>query len=207
VFQDRYRSTVIQDEGYLLMAISYVLGNPVRARIVANFRDYPWSSAAIYFSGAEPGWVDRAFVEGLYGSLDGMCAHVRNWQGRESELPVTHSARGPVLASENGAVGLMERCDRRSGRESAERRRGDDFGFEPIEKIYREFFAKHGIEKDVLEVRTRSGQRLRLELLMNLKERGGLTYRRIAELDEFSDVKLQALAGMYRYWKMRGEGK
>jgi putative transposase len=31
IFQGRYKSTLIQDDGYLMMAISYVLANPVRA--------------------------------------------------------------------------------------------------------------------------------------------------------------------------------
>lgn len=207
VFQDRYHSTIIQDEGYLLMAISYVLGNPVRARLISDFRDYAWSSARIYFSGNEFNWIDHAFVEELYGSLDGMRAHVCDWQGLKAELPIIHSEWGPILASESGVGVLNECCDRRSGQESLERRRHDDFCFEPIAKIFQEFYGVNRIGKDDLDVRTRRGQRLRLELLVQLKERGGLTYREIAGLDEFSDVKLSALAGMYRYGTIRGKVK
>ena len=37
VFQDRYKSMLIQDDSYLLMVIGYVLNNPVRAGLVNNF--------------------------------------------------------------------------------------------------------------------------------------------------------------------------
>lgn len=49
VFQGRFKSTLIQDDGYLLMAISYVLGNPVRVGLVKDFLEYSWSSATTYF--------------------------------------------------------------------------------------------------------------------------------------------------------------
>lgn len=48
VFQDRFKSMLIQDNSYLLMVIAYVLNNPVRARLVDNFIDYKWSSALFY---------------------------------------------------------------------------------------------------------------------------------------------------------------
>ncbi len=44
VFQDRYRSEPIEDDRYLLTAIRYIHNNPVKANIVKNCEDYPWSS-------------------------------------------------------------------------------------------------------------------------------------------------------------------
>lgn len=50
VFQDRYKSEPIEDDNYLLGAIRYVHNNPVKANIVKNAKDYPWSSYNQYIS-------------------------------------------------------------------------------------------------------------------------------------------------------------
>jgi REP element-mobilizing transposase RayT len=46
VFQGRFKSTIIENEAYLIQAIAYLLENPVRAGIVSNAENYTWSSAA-----------------------------------------------------------------------------------------------------------------------------------------------------------------
>ena len=44
LWEGRYRSTVIQAERYLLACMAYIDLNPVRARLVTDPADYPWSS-------------------------------------------------------------------------------------------------------------------------------------------------------------------
>jgi len=44
LWEGRYRSTVIQPERYLLACMAYMDLNPVRAGLVAQVQDYPWSS-------------------------------------------------------------------------------------------------------------------------------------------------------------------
>jgi hypothetical protein len=39
-------------------AIRYVEQNPVRAKMVADFANYRWSSAAAHCSGSEDPWLD-----------------------------------------------------------------------------------------------------------------------------------------------------
>lgn len=46
LWEGRYRSTVLQADKYLLPCMVYLDLNPVRARLVANAADYPWSSHA-----------------------------------------------------------------------------------------------------------------------------------------------------------------
>ena len=53
VFQNRFKSTLIQDDSYLRLAILYLLQNPVRAGLVANCIEYPWSSAGEYMGKAK----------------------------------------------------------------------------------------------------------------------------------------------------------
>ncbi|EER62224.1 protein of unknown function DUF1568 [Acidovorax delafieldii 2AN] len=44
LWEGRYRSTVLQPERYLLACMAYIDLNPVRAGLVAQAGDYPWSS-------------------------------------------------------------------------------------------------------------------------------------------------------------------
>lgn len=46
LWEGRYRSTVIESERYLLACMVYIDLNPVRAGLVQQARDYPWSSHA-----------------------------------------------------------------------------------------------------------------------------------------------------------------
>lgn len=44
VFQDRFKSQLIEDEEYLLQAVRYVHQNPQKAEIAEELSDYRWSS-------------------------------------------------------------------------------------------------------------------------------------------------------------------
>ncbi|WP_291008385.1 transposase [Hydrogenophaga sp.] len=44
LWEGRYRSTLIEPDRYLLACMAYIDLNPVRAGLVAQARDYPWSS-------------------------------------------------------------------------------------------------------------------------------------------------------------------
>jgi putative transposase len=44
LFQGRYKAILVQKEGYLLALSRYVLLNPVRAHMVDDPADWPWSS-------------------------------------------------------------------------------------------------------------------------------------------------------------------
>ncbi len=46
LWEGRYRSTIVQSERYLLACMAYIDLNPVRAGMVAQALDYPWSSCA-----------------------------------------------------------------------------------------------------------------------------------------------------------------
>ncbi len=48
LWEGRYRSTLIQTERYLLACMVYIDLNPVRAGLVAEAKDYPWSSHGHY---------------------------------------------------------------------------------------------------------------------------------------------------------------
>ena len=48
LWEGRYRSTLIQTDRYLLACMAYIDLNPVRAGLVAEAVDYPWSSHGLY---------------------------------------------------------------------------------------------------------------------------------------------------------------
>ena len=56
LFDGRFAS-VAMDEGHLLAAVRYVSLNPVRARLVARARDWPWSSARAHLSSQDDALV------------------------------------------------------------------------------------------------------------------------------------------------------
>jgi REP element-mobilizing transposase RayT len=196
VFQDRYKSMLIQDDAYLMVAIGYVLQNPVSAGLVRSYSDYPWSSGRFYYGREECAGVDRGYVEDLFGSQ----AQMRRFMAGTGldALPTVRSALGPVIGGE-GAVSWIEAlAERRSGRESLERRRSRDRYFEPVGKVFQEFEKRYGVRIEELDLRTYPGKRLRAEFLAWLRERAGLTYREIARLDPFSNLDLNSLGGLYR---------
>jgi putative transposase len=67
VFGDRYRALLIQSESYLKRAARYVVRNPVRAALVKEATDWPWSS---YRSSAglasPPAWLHTDWIEVVF---------------------------------------------------------------------------------------------------------------------------------------------
>jgi putative transposase len=51
IFQNRYKSIHIDNDAYLLECGRYIERNPLRAKIISNIQDYPWSSFLYYTSG------------------------------------------------------------------------------------------------------------------------------------------------------------
>lgn len=48
LFQDRYRSELVEDDGYILGVSRYIHLNPVKAKMVTNPEEYKWSSYCMY---------------------------------------------------------------------------------------------------------------------------------------------------------------
>jgi len=87
LYQGRYRAFVITDERYMANVLRYVLMNPVKARIVTDPGDWPWSSfAATAGSAPAPAWLAvEATLEAFQGNRRFFSGFVRN--GVE-EMPI-----------------------------------------------------------------------------------------------------------------------
>lgn len=198
VFQDRFKSVLIQNESYLKQVIAYTLNNPVRAGICDNAAEYTWSSAAGYFTPNHTDEiVDNRFVSELFGDKDSF-----EYMLATSEEPVVLKTRsGLIIGNKDYYKTALRKFNRRKGNESIERNRRLDRYFEPVEKLIREFEQKHGICLEEIDTATHAGKRLRGELLMRLKDDCGLTYSEIGKMDIFCDVQVSSLGRLYQYAK------
>lgn len=67
VFQGRYKAIIVEKDGYLLELARYVVLNPVRARMVKDVADWPWSSYAAMTGGqAAPDWLQTDWILGQF---------------------------------------------------------------------------------------------------------------------------------------------
>lgn len=62
LFQNRYRSEVVETEGYLCRCLRYILQNPVKAGICRSVSEYAWSSYNVYF-GLQESFVSAGFIK------------------------------------------------------------------------------------------------------------------------------------------------
>lgn len=67
-FSNRFHSDPIETEGYLMRAIRYAHQNPVRAGIINQCADYPWSSYNEYLDGNI--WTDASDMTDLFSSMN-----------------------------------------------------------------------------------------------------------------------------------------
>jgi len=58
LWQDRFKSKVIEKDAYLLECIRYIEDNPLRASLVSSINEYPWSSH---------NFKENTLIDNLYG--------------------------------------------------------------------------------------------------------------------------------------------
>nr|WP_119628567.1 transposase [Methylocaldum marinum] len=68
VFQGRYKAIMVEKDSYLLELARYVVLNPVRAGMVNDVDDWPWSSyPAMVGSMSTPDWLQTDWLLGQFG--------------------------------------------------------------------------------------------------------------------------------------------
>ena len=68
LFQGRYKAILIDGDSYLLELVRYIHNNPVRAGLVRDPSEYPWSSHTTYLGTIKTPFVTTTFVLGQFGS-------------------------------------------------------------------------------------------------------------------------------------------
>lgn len=78
LFQDRYKSEVIDNDSYLLSAIRYIHQNPVKAGIIKHMEEYRWSSYMSYIIEQES-FIDTGLILSMLGDKE-QYANFMQWQ-------------------------------------------------------------------------------------------------------------------------------
>ena len=74
LFQNRYKSIVVEEEPYLLELVRYLHVNPLRARVVPNLRTldrYPWTGHSAVLGSVPRSWQDTATILAQFGATHG----------------------------------------------------------------------------------------------------------------------------------------
>jgi putative transposase len=137
LWEGRYRSTLIQAERYLLACMVYMDLNPVRAAMVADPAEYPWSSFQHYIGRK----VDKLITpHPLYWELgntpfsrdEAYANLVRTGIGQDQQRLLTDATlRGWALGEPDYVADLQRRTERRVQRAQAGRPRSNR-SFEPV---------------------------------------------------------------------------
>lgn len=196
VFQNRFHSTIIADDEYLKMAIIYVLQNPLRAGLAEDHHEYLWSSGRLYSEKKKPQWLDADYVLELFGGRKGLAGIMKS--DSLGELPLLRTPLGPVLGEEDFLKRALEKFERRHEPDAVKKRRRDDYDFDPVEKVIREFEGEYKVKIDDLATGHYVGKRLRAELLVRLRDLAGMTYKEISEFDIFADLQYASLRQLYQ---------
>jgi len=70
LFQDRFRSILIEDSDYLIRLVRYIHLNPVRANLTAVPQNYRWSSYCAYLALDEITWLTETRILKKFGMTD-----------------------------------------------------------------------------------------------------------------------------------------
>ena len=174
VFEDRFKSTLIQDENYLLIVIKYILQNPVRSLYLSDPFDYQWSSINEYFSLDKNTFVVCDLIEEQYLSKKEFSKSIlSDYQKNLGEQLINQ-----VKLSEDKVFSFKENfLDVTKSRK-----------MNLIEKIQNNFEFEHSIRFSELNIRSHYGKKLRRIFLLQLRDELGLTYKEIQKIDLFSDL-------------------
>ncbi len=119
LWEGRYRSTLIQTDRYLLTCMVYIDLNPVRAGVVAQARDYPWSSHG-HYAGLRadklvtPHPLFWALGNTPFGREAAYAEMVRHGVSADQQAQLTASAlSGWALGGEDFVADLQKRTERR----------------------------------------------------------------------------------------------
>lgn len=75
VFQGRYKAILVERDAYLLELARYIVLNPVRARMVTEPQEWPWSSCSAMLGQAPaPVWLNVSGILGAFSDKPGRAA-------------------------------------------------------------------------------------------------------------------------------------
>ncbi len=202
VFHDRYKSILVQDESYLKMALGHILNIPVSEGIVDEADEYIWSSIGDYFIKEKSPMVDKTSVRELFGSKKKFNSYLRSESVEQYPRSLFRTEMYGFILGERTIID--EAVRKNEERIENERTRkpeiaeGDREYFDPVEKVIEDFEKTHNTKIDELDTHRFDGKRLRARLLVDLKEKSGLTYPQIKQIPLFKELKAGSLGRLYK---------
>lgn len=159
VFQDRFKSEVIENDSYLLEAIRYIHNNPVQANIVENVKDYKWSSYNFYLDDSSScDFLEVDFILNIFSY----------YKKKAKELFEEHSRNNDV----SNFIDIEDEIDIPNK---------GLLRVEDIEKRVSRFLEAHSISYNRL-MRDRENIKLRNELILQLKNHSNFSNRDLAQI-------------------------
>ena len=113
VFQGRYKAVIIQKDEYLLEVARYIVLNPVRAQMLYNPADWPWSSYRATAGLDETpcwlvtDWLLSAFSQQRVAAIEGYCRFVAD--GKNQPKPWQKLRNQVFLGSDSFVAELLSR--------------------------------------------------------------------------------------------------
>ncbi len=117
-WQGRF-GAVAMDDAHLAAAVRYVLLNPVRARLVARARDWPWSSIHAHHGGGDDGVTTRGPLEARFSSLTELLD-----AGTDDGAVHDRLRRAETIGRPLGGAAFLEQVEVMLGRSIAPGKRG-----------------------------------------------------------------------------------
>lgn len=111
VFQGRYKAILVEKDGYLLELSRYVVLNPVRAGLVSEAGQWPWSSyAAMMGDVPAPPWLNIEWVLGQFGAQrPSALAHYRDFvRAGIGQPPLWDDLRGQIYLGSDDFLKKMQ---------------------------------------------------------------------------------------------------
>ena len=114
LFQNRYKSPIVDKATYFLDVVKYIHLNPIRAgivRSVAELEEYPWTGHGKILRGGPPEWQDMSLLQAEFRDVDDgsrwktdYCEHIQNTPPVGSEKEESASARNLSNVKEDPLV-------------------------------------------------------------------------------------------------------
>jgi DNA-binding transcriptional ArsR family regulator len=179
LFERRYRAILIQEDSYLRELVRYIHLNPVRAKIVRNGSDYPWSSHHAYTGGACPRWLTTEQVLAQFGpTRQSARRHYVKFMGQQQPASVIRLLRAGVnkndrvLGDDNWRSAVLNEFELK-----------DERRLKSLDDIVREKCGQHSVTEAELAAPSRARQlaRIRAEIALEATELGAASVTQIAQ--------------------------
>jgi hypothetical protein len=102
LFQNRYKSPIVDKARYLLDVVKYIHLNPLRAGIVrsiAELEEYPWTGHGKIVRGGPPEWQDMSLLQAEFNDVDDGSRWISDYRDH-----IQKPSPGGSAEDENGSV-------------------------------------------------------------------------------------------------------